>query len=101
MDFLLFAQSAGDTFADGVALLALLKQYGPLVLVMAFLLWQGWVREGRMGKRIVRLEDEQRNVLDAAGREVRGRDRPEHLDDGAAGEGPGRAFRLPLATDLC
>ena len=40
MDFLLFAQ-AGDTFADGVALLALLKQYGPLVLVMAFLLWQG------------------------------------------------------------
>ena len=35
MDFLLFAQ-AGDTFADGVALLALLKQYGPLVLVMAF-----------------------------------------------------------------
>ena len=62
MDFLLFAQ-AGDTFADGVALLALLKQYGPLVLVMAFLLWQGWVREGRMGKRIVKLEDEQRNVL--------------------------------------
>ena len=62
MDFLLFAQ-AGDTFSDGLALFALLKQYGPLVLVMAFLLWQGWVREGRMGKRIVRLEDEQRNVL--------------------------------------
>jgi hypothetical protein len=62
MDFLLLAQ-AGDTFADGVALLSLLKQYGPLVLVMAFLLWQGWVREGRMSKRIVRLEDEQRNVL--------------------------------------
>jgi len=62
MDFLLFAQ-AGDTFADGVALLGLLKQYGPLVLVVAFLLWQGWVREGRMSKRIVKLEDEQRNVL--------------------------------------
>ena len=62
MDFLLFAQAA-DTFSDGLALFALLKQYGPLVLVMAFLLWQGWVREGRMGKRIVRLEDEQRNVL--------------------------------------
>ena len=29
----------------------------------AFLLWQGWVREVRMGKRIVKLEDEQRNVL--------------------------------------
>jgi hypothetical protein len=62
MDFTLFAQAA-DTFSDGLALFALLKQYGPLVLVMAFLLWQGWVREGRMGKRIVRLEDEQRNVL--------------------------------------
>ena len=58
MDFLLFAQA--DTFADTVALL---KQYGPLVVVLAFLLWQGWVRETRMGKRIVRLEDEQRNVL--------------------------------------
>jgi len=58
MDSLLFAQA--DTFADAVALL---KQYGPLVLVVAFLLWQGWVRETRMGKRIVKLEDEQRNVL--------------------------------------
>jgi len=58
MDFLFFAQA--DTFADAVFLL---KQYGPLVLVVAFLLWQGWVRECRMGKRIVRLEDQQRNVL--------------------------------------
>jgi len=58
MDFLLFAQA--DTFADVVVLL---KQYGPLILVMVFLLWQGWVRETRMGKRINHLEDEQRNVL--------------------------------------
>jgi hypothetical protein len=58
MDLLLFAQA--DTFADAISVL---KQYGPLVLAMAFLLWQGWVREGRMGKRIVKLEDEQRNVL--------------------------------------
>ena len=49
-----------DTFAD---LLLLLKQYGPLILVAAFFLWQGWVREGRMSKRIEQLEDEQRNVL--------------------------------------
>ena len=49
-----------DTFAD---LLVLLKQYGPLILVTAFFLWQGWVRECRMGKRIENLEDEQRNVL--------------------------------------
>lgn len=58
MDFLLFAQA--DTFADAISVL---KQYGPLVVVVAFLLWQGWVRETRMGKRIVKLEDEQRNVL--------------------------------------
>ena len=99
MDFLLFAQ-AGDTFSDGLALFALLKQYGPLVLVMAFLLWQGWVREGRMGKRIVRLEDEQRNVLMPLVERCAGRDCPEHPDDGAVGEGPGRTFRLPVATDL-
>jgi hypothetical protein len=49
-----------DTFAD---MLLLLKQYGPLILVAAFFLWQGWVREGRMSKRIEQLEDEQRNVL--------------------------------------
>lgn len=49
-----------DTFAD---LLLLLKQYGPLILVAAFFLWQGWVREVRMSKRIESLEDEQRNVL--------------------------------------
>jgi hypothetical protein len=55
---LLFAQA--DTLADAIALL---KQYGPLVLVTAVLLWQSWVREGRMNKRIVKLEDEQRNVL--------------------------------------
>jgi len=58
MDFLLFAQA--ETFAD---IVVLLKQYGPLILVVAFLLWQGWVRETRMGKRINKLEDEQRNVL--------------------------------------
>jgi len=58
MDFLLFAQA--DTFADVVLLL---KQYGPLVLVGAFLLWQSWVRECRMSKRITKLEDEQRQVL--------------------------------------
>ena len=49
-----------DSFAD---LLMLLKQYGPLILVAAFFLWQGWVRENRMSKRIEHLEDQQRNVL--------------------------------------
>lgn len=55
---LVFAQA--DTFADAISLL---KQYGPLVVVVAFLLWQSWVREARMSKRITKLEDEQRNVL--------------------------------------
>jgi len=57
---LLVAQVAVDTLADGIALL---KQYGPLVLVVAVFLWQSWVRECRMNKRIVKLEDEQRKVL--------------------------------------
>jgi len=49
-----------DTVAD---LILLLKQYGPLILVVAFFLWQGWLRETRMDKRITELEDGQRNVL--------------------------------------
>jgi len=49
-----------DTLAD---LILLLRQYGPLILVVAFFLWQGWVREGRMNKRLADLEDGQRNVL--------------------------------------
>jgi hypothetical protein len=44
-------------------LLLLLKQYGPLVLVVGFFLWQNWLRELRMSKRISKLEDEQRQVL--------------------------------------
>jgi hypothetical protein len=41
----------------------MLRQYGPLVLVVGFFLWQNWLRELRMDKRINKLEDEQRNVL--------------------------------------
>jgi len=40
-----------------------LKQYGPLIMVMCFLLWQGWMRECRLSNRIAKLEDEQRKVL--------------------------------------
>ena len=43
--------------------LQVVKQYGPLVLVLAFLLAQGWTRECRLSKRINKLEDEQRKVL--------------------------------------
>ena len=41
----------------------LLKEYGPLVLIVAFLLWEGWTRENRLNNRIDHLEDEQRKVL--------------------------------------
>ena len=43
--------------------LLLLKQYGPLALVVGFFLWQNWLRELRMSRRIDKLEDEQRSVL--------------------------------------
>ena len=43
--------------------LVLLKQYGPLVFVVGFFLWQNWLREVRMVARINKLEDEQRQVL--------------------------------------
>jgi hypothetical protein len=43
--------------------LVLLKQYGPLIFVVGYFLWQNWLRELRMSKRITKLEDEQRNVL--------------------------------------
>ena len=49
-----------DLFTDVVALL---KQYGPLIVVTAFFLWQGWVRENRLCNRVDKLEDEQRTVL--------------------------------------
>jgi hypothetical protein len=41
----------------------LLRQYGPLVLVVGFFLWQNWLRELRMSRRIDKLEEEQRKVL--------------------------------------
>ena len=41
----------------------LLKQYGPLAIVVAFFFWQNWLRELRMSDRITKLEDEQRDVL--------------------------------------
>ena len=48
---------------DASNLLVLLKQYGPLALVVAYFLWQNWLRELRMSNRITKLEDEQREVL--------------------------------------
>jgi hypothetical protein len=39
-------------------LFLLFQQYGPLILVAAFLLWDGRVRETRVSKHITRLESE-------------------------------------------
>lgn len=44
-------------------LITVLKQYGPLVVVVVFFLWQGWVRENRMSARINKLEDDHKDVL--------------------------------------
>jgi len=38
--------------------LQFLNHYGPLVLVAAFVLWDGWTRETRVSERIRRLENE-------------------------------------------
>jgi len=48
---------------DFTDVLILLRQYGPLVLIVAFFLWQGWVREKHLLARISKLEDGQRKVL--------------------------------------
>lgn len=48
---------------DWHSAIAILREYGPLVLMVCFLLWQGWMRECRLGTRINKLEDEQRKVL--------------------------------------
>jgi hypothetical protein len=43
--------------------LSLLKQYGPLAVIVVFFFWQNWVREKKLLTRICKLEDEQRKVL--------------------------------------
>ena len=51
---------ADASFLD---LIPIVKQYGPLILVVAYLLWQGWQRELRMSARIESLENDYRDVL--------------------------------------
>lgn len=48
---------------DWILALKVIQQYGPLVLVVCFLLWQGWTRECRLLTRINKLEDGQQKVL--------------------------------------
>ena len=44
-------------------LVTVLKNYGPLILVVAFFLWQGWCRENRMSARITKLEEDHQKIL--------------------------------------
>ena len=69
----------------------LLKQYGPLVLVVVFFLWQNWLRELRMSNRINEAGRRAAQRALAYGGALHGRDYAEHDHDGAAGEVPGRA----------
>lgn len=57
MDVSLFAISE---IAD---LVWIVKQFGPLVLMVGFVLWRDQKREDRLAKRINMLEDEQRKVI--------------------------------------
>ncbi len=43
--------------------IALVKQFGPMLVAVVFFIWRDWKREDRLMKRIDKLEDEQRNVI--------------------------------------
>ena len=43
--------------------IALVKQFGPMLVAVIFFIWRDWKREDRLMKRIDKLEDEQREVI--------------------------------------
>ena len=43
--------------------LALVRQYGPMLVMVVFFLYRDFIREDRLMKRIEKLEDEQRKVI--------------------------------------
>jgi hypothetical protein len=51
---------ASGEIADAIALV---KQFGPMLVAVVFFIWRDWKREDRLMKRIDKLEDEQRNVI--------------------------------------
>jgi hypothetical protein len=51
---------ANGEIADAIALV---KQFGPMLVAVVFFIWRDWKREDRLMKRIDKLEDEQRNVI--------------------------------------
>ena len=51
---------ASGELADAIALV---KQFGPMLVAVIFFIWRDWKREDRLMKRIDKLEDEQREVI--------------------------------------
>jgi hypothetical protein len=47
-----------------VEFVALFKEYGAWCLLVAYFVWQTWIREGRMAKRLDTLEDTDRQARD-------------------------------------
>lgn len=48
---------------DSIEMFALLKQYGPLVGLVLFFIWRDWKREEQLTGRIVKLENENKEIL--------------------------------------
>ena len=51
---------ANGEIADAIALV---KQFGPMLVAVVFFIWRDWKREDRLMKRIDKLEDEQRTII--------------------------------------
>jgi hypothetical protein len=51
---------ANGEVADAIALV---KQFGPMLVAVVFFIWRDWKREDRLMKRIDKLEDEQREIV--------------------------------------
>jgi hypothetical protein len=48
---------------ESMEMFALLKQYGPLVGLVVFFIWRDWKREEQLTDRIVKLENENKDIL--------------------------------------
>ena len=48
---------------DPVTLVSTFKEFGPWIAFCTYFIWQGWIRENRLCKRLDACEDWQRNNL--------------------------------------
>lgn len=49
---------------DPQLLLPILKEFGPLVALIAFFIWRDWRREDKLYQRVERLENYQKEILE-------------------------------------